>query len=480
MIALYKSLFIKTVPWPLAVLAGLIIAGCTAVGPNYVPPDKQVSTDWNTHLEGGLNTGEMDPNTLARWWTTINDPELSRLIELAKANNLDLRKARVRIREARARRGITMASLYPALDVMGSATRSRSKENKTTSSLYSASFDAGWEMDIFGGLRRSVEAVDADLQTAREDLHDVLVSLLAEVALNYIELRTYQARIAAVQASIEAQNETYQLTLWRYEAGLNDELAVQQARYNLESSRSQIPSLLTGLEQSMNSMAVLLGEEPGKLREELEKPEPIPVAPPDVAVGVPADVIRRRPDIRSAERALAAQTARIGVAKASLYPSFTLNGSIGLDALKMSDISSAAWSLSGGPRFSWPIFDAGAIRQNIEVQSALAEQSLIQYEAVVLAALKEVENALVSYAREQQRRENLRHAAQAAETASELAQQKFQAGLTDFSNVLDTQRSLLNFQDQLAQSEGAVTSDLIRLYKALGGGWVSSASNEQL
>jgi NodT family efflux transporter outer membrane factor (OMF) lipoprotein len=447
------------------------------VGPDYVPPDTQVSTNWNTQLEGSLNTEEMDPNTLARWWTTINDPELSRLIERAKANNLDLRNARARIWEARARRGITIASVYPSLDVMGSATRSRSKENKTTSSLYSAGFDAGWEMDIFGGVRRSVEAVDADLQTVQENLHDVLVSLLAEVALNYIELRTYQARLAVVQASIEAQSETYQLTLWRYEAGLNDELAVQQARYNLESSRSQIPTLLTGLEQSMNSMAVLLGEEPGKLSKELEKPEPIPVAPLDVAVGVPADIIRRRPDIRSAERALAAQTARIGVARASLYPSFTLNGSIGLEALSMRKFSSAGWSLSGGPRLSWPIFDAGAIRQNIEVQSALTEQSLIQYEAVVLTALQEVENALVSYAQEQQRRENLLQATQSAKRAAELAHQKFQAGLTDFSDVLDTQRSLLSFQDQLAQSQGTVTSNLVRLYKALGGGWGPLTSN---
>ena len=199
-----------------------------------------------------------------------------------------------------------------------------------------------------------------------------------------------------------------------------------------------------------------------------------------MAVGVPTDIIRRRPDIRSAERALAAQTARIGVAEASLYPSFTLNGSIGLDALSMSDIPSATWTLSGGPRFSWPIFDAGAIRQNIKVQSALTEQSLIQYKSVVLAALQEVENALVSYAQEQQRRENLRQASQAAQAAAELARQKFEAGLTDFTDVLDTQRSLLSFQDQLAQSNGAVTSDLIRLYKALGGGWTSFTSDELL
>jgi multidrug efflux system outer membrane protein len=475
---LHKSVFIKSVLCLLAALGGMVMTGCTAVGPNYVQPETKVSTSWNTRLEGGLSAEEMDPNTLAKWWTTINDPELTNLIERAKTNNLDIKNALARVLESRARRGIAAASLYPNLNVSGSATRSRTKDVDTTSSLYSANFDAGWEMDIFGGVRRSVEAADADLQTAQENLHDVLVSLLAEVALNYIELRTYQTRLDVVQASIEVQTETYQLTLWRYQAGLNDELAVQQARYNLESSRSQIPALRTGFEESMNSLAVLLGEEPGTLQKEMEKPGPIPVAPVNVAVGVPADIIRRRPDIRSAERALAAQTARIGVAEASLYPSFTLNGSIGLDALSMRDIPSATWTLSGGPRFSWPIFDAGAIRQNIKVQSALAEQSLIQYKSVVLTALQEVENALVSYAQEQQRRENLRQAAQAAQAAAELARQKFEAGLTDFTDVLDTQRSLLSFQDQLAQSDGAVTSDLIQLYKALGGGWNTLASNE--
>ena len=333
-------------------------------------------------------------------------------------------------------------------------------------------------MDIFGGLRRSVEAANADLQTSQENMYDTLVSLLAEVALNYVEIRTYQARIDSVQSSINLQNETYQLTLWRNEAQLIDDLAVQQARYNLESSRSQIPSLRAALEQSMNSLAVLLGEEPGKLQEELHTVEPIPIAPENIALGVPADIIRRRPDIRSAERALAAQTARIGVATAKLYPGFTLNGSLGLDTASLSHISSGSWTLSGGPRFSWPIFDAGAIKQNIKVQSALAEEYLLQYKSVVLSALKEVENDLISYSQEQQRRENLRAAVQAAQTAAQLARQEFEVGLTDFTTVLDTQRSLLSFQDQLAQSDGAVTSNVIRLYKALGGGWNSFASNE--
>jgi NodT family efflux transporter outer membrane factor (OMF) lipoprotein len=280
------------------------------------------------------------------------------------------------------------------------------------------------------------------------------------------------------EANLEAQSETYQLTQWRYEAGLSDELAVQQARYNLENTRSLIPAFRTRLEEAMNRIAVLLGEQPGKVHPELEKREPIPVTPLNVAVGVPADLLRRRPDVRQAERQLAAQTARIGVATADLYPKFTLSGSIGLEAFSLSNLSSSgAWSLSGGPRITWAIFKGGAIRQNIEVQSALQEQALIQYEATILSALEEVENALVAYAEVQQRRQSLSEATQAAQKAVDLAQHRYQAGLTDFNNVLDAQRSLLSFQEQLAQSEGTVTSNLVRLYKALGGGWTFSVSD---
>ncbi len=324
-----------------------------------------------------------------------------------------------------------------------------------------------------------MEAAGADLQASQEDLRNVLVSLLAEVALNYLDVRTFQVRLAVAEANLEAQSETYQLTQWRYEAGLSDELAVQQARYNLESTRSQIPTLRTGLEEAMNRIAVLLGEQPGKVHTELEKREPIPVPPLKVAVGVPADLLRRRPDVRQAERQLAAQTARIGVATADLYPKFTLSGSIGLEALSLSNRPPAGLTLSGGPQITWAIFKAGAIRQNIEVQSALQEQALIQYEAAVLGALEEVENALVAYAEEQRRRDDLREATEAAQKAVDLAQHKYQAGLTDFNNVLDAQRSLLSFQEQLAQSDGTVTSNLVRLYKALGGGWTSMAPDEK-
>ena len=487
MYVLCKIIFVRIVSLLFIMTIVFILTGCAAVGPNYAMPETIVSATWHSQLEGGLASEEMNPQILASWWTTLNDSQLSSLIERSVAGNLDLKKAQSRVLEARARRGIAKADMFPTLDFSGSDTWTRSsKEAGTgkTTELYSASFDSGWEIDIFGGVRRSVEAAEADLQANQEDLHDVLVSLLGEVALNYIEVRTFQARLAAVKENIDAQNETYQLTLWRCQAGLSDELAVQQARYNLESTRSQIPTLHTGLGEAMNRIAVLLGVQPGEVHEELEKSEPIPVPSPEIAVGVPAEMIRRRPDVRLAERELAAQTARVGVATADLYPMFSLNGSIGVEALSFNKLasnlsSSDSWVLSGGPRIGWAIFDAGAIRQNIKVQSALQEQALIQYESAILGAMEEVENALVSYADEQSRMDNLSEATQAAKTAVELAQNKYQAGLTDFSNVLEAQRSLLSFQNQLAQSSGTVTSNLVRLYKALGGGWTSFASEEK-
>lgn len=464
----------------------LIMIGCATVGPDYVRPDTSLSTTWHSELKGGLIAGELNPQTLAAWWTTLNDSELSRLIDRAVSGNLDLKKARARVREARARRGIAKAGLFPTLDASGSATWTESSNdtgtNRTseTGTLYTASFDAGWEIDIFGGVRRSVEAAEADIGASQEDFRDVLVSLLAEVALNYIDLRTFQSRLAIAESNIEAQNETYQLTLWRNQAGLSDELAVQQARYNLENTRAQLPTLRTGKEEAMNRIAVLLGEQPGKVHSQLEQRVSMPVIPLKLAIGIPANVLRNRPDVRRAERELAAQSARIGVATADLYPKLTLSGSIGFETLKMgTSPTSQTWSFNVGPGITWAIFRAGAIRQNIEVQSALHEQALITYEAAILSALEDVENALVAYAEEQNRRDNLQEAAQAAQKAVELAKYNYQSGLTDFNNVLEAQRSLLTFQDQLAQSNTTVTSNLVRLYKALGGGWKSMYPDEE-
>ncbi len=459
--------------------ASLFFAGCAAVGPDYVSPETAVSSAWYTPLDQGLTSEEMDPAALASWWTTLNDPILTSLIERAVAGNLDLKEAQARVRESRVQRGLADTDLFPTLSMTASGSRSRGSERTgggTTRESYSVNFDAGWEVDIFGGVRRSIEAAEADLQSSVESLRDTLVSLLAETALNYVEARTYQERVAVAQANLTAQEETYELTRIRYEAGLSDELAVQQARYNLENTRSQIPSLRSGLDQAMNRLAVLLGEQVSTIHKELDEPKPIPVTPLTVAVGIPADILRRRPDVRKAERDLASQTANIGATKANLYPKLSLGGSIGLESLQLGDlISTKSDSWSFGPRISWSIFDAGAIRRNVEVQTIRQEQALIRYESTVLSALEEVENALTAYAEEQLRRESLKAAALAAEKAVELSQDKYQAGLKDFSEVLDAQRSQLSYQDQLAQSEGNVTSNLLRLYKALGGGWTSLA-----
>ena len=360
MIFLRETAFIKSMAYFPLVLMLLILAGCVTVGPDYVPPNTQAPKNWYAQQRGKPIADNVGPKSLASWWTKFNDPELSSLIERAVSGNLDLKKARARIREARARRGIARADLFPNFDAAGSAKWSRSNKDTgtgKTSDLYSMSFDASWELDIFGGVRRSEEAAEADLQASQEGLRDVLVSLLAEVALNYLDVRTFQVRLSVAEANLQAQSQTCQLTQWRYEAGLSDELSVQQARYNLSNTRSQIPTLRAGLEEAINRIAVLLGKQPGEVHDELEKPEPIPVTPLKAAVGVPADTLRRRPDVRRAERELAAQTARIGVATANLYPKISLSGSIGLEALSLKNPSSSITrTLSGGPGITWAIF----------------------------------------------------------------------------------------------------------------------------
>jgi len=470
-----KTYSLSSIAAMLTVSSLIILAGCAAVGPDYVPPETSAPDAWHTELRQGLTAENMDPRQLAGWWTTLDDPVLTSLIDQAVGNNLDLKQAMAKVREARARRGISQAGMLPTLDGSGSASRSKSSENTgggATRSFYSVGFDAGWEVDIFGGVRRAVEAADADLAASGEDLRDVLVTLTAEVALNYLDTRTYQSRLAVAEGNLAIQQQTFDLTQSRWQAGLTNELALQQARYNLESTKAQIPTLRSGLEEAKNRLAVLTGKIPGGVHELLAQTRPIPVIPPTVAVGVPAETLRQRPDIRRAERNLAAQTARIGVATADLYPKFKLAGSIGLESLKSADLfksASQAWNI--GPSVSWNIFDAGAIRQNIEVQSAIGEQYLLAYEAAVLGALEEVENALTAYAEEQLRRERLLVAVDAARQAEALAANQYNAGLVDFTTVLEAQKSLLSFEDQLSQSNGTVTSNLIRLYKALGGGW---------
>ncbi len=467
----------KSRPIPLIGVVGLallLLTGCPAVGPDYVRPDTPMPETWNRKADAGLSPAAADPVDPAQWWTVFKDEKLSDLVVRAAKGNLDLKEALARIREARAKRGKEAAGLFPTLDGSAKASWSRSGDvpaESETKTGFQAGFDASWEIDLFGGTRRSIEAAQADLEASEEDSRDVLVSLEAETATNYVQVRAYQTRLRMTEESIQSLDATRRLVQLRFQAGLTDELALRQAEYNLENARSQRPDLKVSLEEALNRIAVLLGEHPGRVHEELAEPQEPPSPPSGIALGIPADLLRRRPDIRQAERQLAAQTARIGAATADLYPKFTLAGSIGLETLSLTDASSAVWNLTGGPGLSWALFQGGAIRKNIEVQNALQEQYLMAYRSTVLNALEEVENALAAYAQEQQKQKSLAEAVMAAEKAADLAGKKYQAGQTDLTDLLEAQRSLLTYRDQRTQSETALATHLIRLFKALGGGW---------
>lgn len=447
-----------------------LLPGCAPVGPDYAEPASDLPASWQAGSDRGLTAEPSRPELLASWWTLLGDPLLDELVQQAIAGNLDLQQATSRLAEARAQRDVSSAGLWPGVDFSGSVTRARS--GGADSTRYSLGFDASWELDLFGGVRRSVEAAEAQLAASREDLRDVLVTLTAEVALNYVTLRTTQARLQIAKQSLADQEETYALTRARYLAGLSSELDLQQAGYLMSGTRAEIPALMTDLARTEHLLAVLLGRPPGSLDQRLAAMAPLPSLPPSVAVGIPADILRRRPDIRRAERNLAAQTAQVGAAEAELYPSFTLGGTIGLDALSAGDLfNSASRSSSFGPRVKLPILDGGAIRANIRIQSARQEAALTAYQATILAALQEVEDSLTAYAREQERNLALGDSVAAARQATSLAEIQFRAGLVNFTEVLIARRSLLSFEDQLAQSTGTMILNLIRLYKALGGGW---------
>jgi NodT family efflux transporter outer membrane factor (OMF) lipoprotein len=463
----------------------MFISGCITVGPDYKKVEPDSPEKWQSFMENGLTTKNVDNESLAEWWSILGDKALVELEKLAAEGNLDVKIALSRIRETRAMRGIERARLFPTLNLNGTFEERRDSENMVKGSqknfsnnmgddyeYYMADFDSGWEIDIFGGLRRSIEAAQAELESTFADFNDILITLMSEVALNYIEMRTFETRISIIKKNIATQLKTYELNKSKYSAGLIDALALEQSLRNLEQSRSQIPPLETGLVASKNRLAVLTGKKPGELDPLLKEYNPIPSIPAEVAVGIPAETLRRRPDIRRAERLLAAQTARIGVAVADLYPKFHLLGTIGLESISSDDFwdkGSRFWTV--GPSLSWNIFQGGAIRQNIKVQTERQKQALSTYESTVLKALEEVENALTSYAKEQNRNMFLDRAVKAAEKTEYLAMDQYKAGLVDFYNVLDAQRSLLDLQDQLMQSRGDMVANLARLFKALGGGW---------
>ncbi|MGA2750038.1 MAG: efflux transporter outer membrane subunit [Verrucomicrobiota bacterium] len=459
------------------VLTATLLAGCT-VGPDYHPPTTAAPEQWSSALAGGETNL---PAAGASWWKTFNDPELDSLIARAAQSNITLRAAWARVRQARAALGIAAASARPALNATGSYTRERYSAQgfppipppiPLDANVYQVGFDAAWELDIFGGTRRAVQAAAADIAAAEFGRRDLLVSLYGEVARNYVQARAMQRRLGIARDNIKAQRELLALTRDLYNKGLTSQLDVEQADSLLASTEAQVPSLETGFQSAAYHLGVLLGQPPGALVAELSADTPLPFPPPAVPVGLPADLMLRRPDIQRAERQLAAATARIGAASSDLFPKFSLTGDIGLQSISAGDWFTAGsryWT--AGPAVQWRIFDAGRIRANIHAQTARQEEALANYEQTALAAFEEVENALTAYAREQIRRQSLARGVRDNQRAVELARDLYRNGLADFLRVLESQRALYESQDALVQSDHAIATDLVALCKALGGGW---------
>ena len=429
----------------------LCLMSCRSLTEADLPSEPQVSevAEWNGRLDGVITHADLDPVLLARWWTVLDDELLTSLIDRASSANLDLRTAGAQLREARAQRRIAESEAAPNAGANVGANRTSAGD--TTTNLYSAAIDASWEFDLFGRIERGVEAAEADLQAAEEGRRDVLVTVLAEVALNYIELRTIQRRRELTEAELELQRESLNIARAKLDAGAAMELDVDRALSNLERTRAVLPALEQQIEQIENRLALLLGLAPGALDDELQSPRPLVPPSVTIALGVPAEVLRRRPDVRRAERQLAAETARVGVAIADLYPRFSLGGTIGLESDSTASLfDSASRIFSLGPRVQWTLFDGGRTRQRIEAQNARQEQALVQYERAILGALEDVENAVTAFAQERVRHRSLETAAEAASRAADVAEARYTAGEADFLTTLDAQRTRLSAQDELA------------------------------
>jgi multidrug efflux system outer membrane protein len=453
------------------------LTGC-AVGPDYTPPEMATPEHWAGQ---GLLTDARpaDQAQTVRWWKAFGDPTLDALVERAVAGNPDMQGAKARIRGARAARLGAASGLWPSVESKSGYSHNRSVAaagpGGTVSAernLFQTGLDALWELDLFGGVRRSVEAADAELQARIEDLRDVLVTLAAEVALTYIDLRGTQEQLLIARRTLEAQRHTAQLVRSRFGAGLAGALDVARADALVATTASQIPALETTVRQTIYAISVLLGAEPARTLEELSEPCSIPPAPPHLPVVLPSELLARRPDIRRAQEAVRSATARIGVATADLFPRFNLIGSAGFQGTKLNDWlkwSNRVWSV--GPTIDWQIFTAGKVRSNIEVQKAARDEALSTYTKTVLAAFQEVENALVAYAGERDRYKALEESVASNRKALDLARRLYTEGMTDFLDVLEAERSLYASEDALAQSRRTLSRQVVALYKALGGGW---------
>ena len=459
-------------------LGVLMVSGCM-VGPNYQPPEPQAPTEWagvSKTKTAQPSVATAQPADLTRWWEQFNDPTLTALVGEAMKTNLDLQVAEARLRQARAMRGVVAGGLWPSVTAAGGYQRflktNAAQSDLGEQNLYQAGLDALWELDIFGGQRRSVESADANIQAAIENIHDVQVTLVAEVALNYIQLRGYQQEIVVAQENLKAQEDTADITHKQLNVGFASALDAANADANVATTESQIPVFETAAQQSIYALSVLLARPPAHLLKQLSPTGALPTVPAQIPAGLPSDLLRRRPDIRESEAQLHAATAQIGVAVANFFPSFSLTGSVSWSSYMLHTWwNKSSLSIGAGPSVTWPIFQGGAIVSNVRLQEALRDQAFIAYQQAVLAAFQDVENALVAFSKEQEHRKALNDAVDANRKAVELSLLLYTEGQTDFLNVATAQRLLYASEDALVQSERNIATDLIALYKALGGGW---------
>ncbi len=469
--------------------ASLAMAGCNStrqwwqngfkVGPDYCTPAAPVADQWMDTADQSVVTESID---YGYWWAVFQDPVLNQLVDSAYRENLTLKLVGQRIIEARAQRGIATGYLFPQQQQMvGSYTRNEMSETafpfgefpiRKHFDDWAVGFDAAWELDIWGRIRRGIESADANLDAQVENYDDMLVMIQAEVASAYLQLRTTEERLALAHKNVELQEHTLRIIQHRFDQGVVSELDLRQAKSALAATKSLIPALEEGHRKAETGLCILLGLPPQHLAILDKGPKAIPAVPPEIVVGIPAELLTRRPDIRRAEREAAAQCAQIGIATAEFYPHIAISGSIAFNAEQFKDLN--AWeSIAGsiGPGFQWNILNYGRIQNNILVQDARFCQLVLQYQNTVLNANKEVEDGIVAFLKEKVRVQLLTEGVQETEKATELAMLQYEQGFADYQRVLDTQRALVLQQDNQAEARGKVALNLIAVYKAVGGGW---------
>ena len=473
---------IKPFCYGIAAVFSLIISGCT-VGPDFQRPEAPIESTW---IESGDKRVNSETRDYRNWWQTFNDPVLNRLVDQAYDENLSLKIAGVRVIEARAQLGIAAGNFYPQTQqAAGSLNYTRLSEQSAQAIppfqyyLSQIGANASWEIDFWGKFRRAIESASASWLATAADYDNALVSLTADVANSYINIRTLEKRIAIALQNVETQKESLKIAEARYRYGTASLLDVEQARTQLNNTMASIPSLKAQQRQQENALCVLLGMAPKDLAEMLEGPSDIPVSPTEIVVGIPADLLRRRPDIRSAEYQAIAQSAQIGVAKAELYPAFSLSGdfsflSTSAGKSELSDMFKwRSRTILAGPSFQWNILNYGQITNNVRVQDARLQELLIAYQNTVLSAQQDVEDNLSAFLRAQERADDLARSAESAKSALDLAVKQYREGVKDFTAVLLAQQSLLNEQDNLASTLGNISTSLVGVYRALGGAWES-------